>query len=99
MRIFATILFLVLFTVVVVFMVMNAHMVQVRVGPKIYKVHLFTVVLASLATGIVLSYIIGFFEQLSLRLKNRRLRKELKDLKEEVDSLRNMPLGDSSTQN
>lgn len=94
-RIIATLFTLIFFIAITMVMFFNPQKVPVKVFGLEIEVQLFIVVLTSLAVGILFAYIVGIFEQLRIRMENRRLRKELGNLKEEVDSLRNMPLKDS----
>ncbi len=101
MRAIAIVLICLACTAITLFTFSNPHIVNVKFW-ELYEINvqLYIVVLASMAAGVVLAFLVSVFEQYKLRFENRRLRKELTNLKDEVDSLRNMPLSDpGSTDN
>jgi len=53
----------------------------------------FLLILLSFGAGVVITSIIGIVEGMRIRMTNAKLRRKLKKLEAEVDSLRNLPLG------
>ncbi len=95
MRTAAVFILCFVFATVAIFTLSNPHTVDVFFLKNHIKTQLFIVILSSLALGVILTFLVSVFEQFKVRRENRRLRKELSNLKEEVDALRNMALKDS----
>lgn len=52
----------------------------------------FLLILLSFGAGVIITSVIGIIEGMRIRMTNLRLRRKLKKLESEVDSLRNLPL-------
>ncbi len=53
----------------------------------------FLLILLSFGAGVIITSVIGIVEGMRIRMTNVKLRRKLKKLEAEVDSLRNLPLG------
>jgi uncharacterized integral membrane protein len=95
MRLVFTLLFLALMVFFMIFAWQNQEE-QVRVvfgGWESRDLPVFLLILLSFGAGVVITSIIGIVEGMRIRMTNVKLRRKLKKLETEVDSLRNLPLG------
>jgi len=58
----------------------------------------FLLILVSFGAGVIITSVIGIVEGMRIRMTNVKLRRKLKKLESEVDSLRNLPLAGALAQ-
>jgi len=94
MRLVFTIVFLLLMVFFMVFAWQNqSEQVHVVLGTwDSGSLPVFLLILLSFGAGVVITSVIGIIEGMRIRMTNVRLRRKLKKLEGEVDSLRNLPL-------
>src|SRR5262245_63653948 len=95
MRLVFTLLFLALMIFFMVFAWQNQEeQVRVRFGGwNSESLPVFLVILLSFGAGVVITSVIGIVEGMRIRMTNVKLRRKLKKIEAEVDSLRNLSLG------
>ncbi|HZE88245.1 MAG TPA: lipopolysaccharide assembly protein LapA domain-containing protein [Verrucomicrobiae bacterium] len=95
MRLVFTIIFLFLMVFFMVFAWQNQNeQVHVVFGSwDSGSLPLFLLILLAFGGGVIITSIIGIIEGMRIRMTNLKLRRKLKRLEGEVDSLRNLPLG------
>jgi uncharacterized integral membrane protein len=95
MRLVFTLLFLALMIFFMVFAWQNQEeQVRVRLGGwNSESLPVFLVILLSFGAGVVITSVIGIVEGMRIRMTNVKLRRKLKKIEAEVDSLRNLSLG------
>jgi hypothetical protein len=93
MRLVLTVVLLLLVLGLVSFLLYNLETrVPVTLGSRSYPdVHLFWVVFVSVAVGALATFIIALVEGATVRLANRRLRREIRRLETEINFLRTQP--------
>ena len=94
MRLVFTLVFLALMVFFMVFAWQNQDE-QVHIvfgGWDSGSLPVFLVLLLSFGAGVVITSVIGIVEGMRIRMTNAKLRRKLKKLEAEVDSLRNLPL-------
>jgi uncharacterized integral membrane protein len=94
MRLVFTIVFLFLMVFFMIFAWQNqSEQVHVVLGSwDSGSLPVFLLILLSFGAGVIITSIIGIIEGMRIRMTNLRLRRKLKKLEGEVDSLRNLPL-------
>ncbi len=94
MGIARTIILIIVVVFVLIFSLYNANaVVTVIILGKSFKTTVALLALYSFLAGIVSLIIFAISEEIGLRIKINRLKKENKELKKEINSLRNLPLG------
>lgn len=94
MRLVFTLVFLALMIFFMVFAWQNQGE-QVRVvfgGWDSGELPVFLLILLSFGAGVVITSIIGIVEGMRIRMMNAKLRRKIRKLETEVDTLRNLPL-------
>jgi uncharacterized integral membrane protein len=94
MRLVFTLLFLALMIFFMIFAWQNQEeQVHVIFGTwDSGNLPVFLLILLSFGAGVVITSVIGIVEGMRIRMTNVKLRRKLKKLEAEVDSLRNLPL-------
>jgi|SRR6266850_3191269 len=94
MRLVFTIVFLLLMVFFMIFAWQNqSEQVHVVFGNwDSGSLPVFLLILLSFGAGVIITSVIGIIEGMRIRMTNVRLRRKLKKLEGEVDSLRNLPL-------
>ena len=94
MRLVFTIIFLFLMVFFMIFAWQNqSEQVHVVFGSwDSGSLPVFLLILLSFGAGVIITSVIGIIEGMRIRMTNVRLRRKLKKLEGEVDSLRNLPL-------
>ncbi|MFQ5900803.1 MAG: lipopolysaccharide assembly LapA domain-containing protein [Thermodesulfobacteriota bacterium] len=97
MNIIKTIIFSLLFFAAIVFAVDNNVNVSVSFyGLGSTYLPLFIVVFISVFLGIIIAGLIGGIEGVRFRMEIGRLKKQIKEQEKEINSLRNLPLSEST---
>ena len=96
MNILRAIIIIILFFALLILAVLNS---EESVSMNFYwrtlrDVPLIFVIFASLLVGVIIAGIIGLAENMRLRMTQRQLRREIKRLEEEVNSLRHLPIAE-----
>lgn len=102
MRFLTTLLIIVIFCLALIFMYENKdELARVHFGSwSSDQTPIFFIILGAFLMGVVFTSVIGIIEGMKLRVSTARLKKKIKKLQSELDSLRNMPLtasGDPDT--
>ncbi|RMF58737.1 MAG: LapA family protein [Calditrichaeota bacterium] len=91
----------VLILVVLGFALQNSSQeVSVVFVPNVWQysgVQLWMVIYASFGLGVIFWLIVSVFQVLQLKAEIRRLRRSNEEIQHELDSLRNLPIGDDDT--
>ena len=98
MRLVFTLLFLALMIFFMIFAWQNQEE-QVHVvfgGWDSGNLPVFLLILLSFGAGVIITSVIGIVEGMRIRMTNVKLRRKIKKLEEEVDSLRNLPLSEGA---
>ena len=94
MRFLTTLLIIVIFCLSLIFMYENKdEMARVRLGTYMSdQTPIFFIILGAFLLGVVFTSVIGIIEGMKLRVGTARLKKKIKKLQSELDSLRNLSL-------
>ncbi len=94
MRFLTTLLIIVIFCLALIFMYHNKdEMARVRFGSWMSdQTPIFFIILGAFLMGVVFTSVIGIIEGMKLRVGTARLKRKIKKLQSELDSLRNLPL-------
>ncbi len=96
MNILRTIIIIVLFFALLILAVLN---LEESVSLNLYwhtltDIPLIFIIFTSLLVGVIIAGLTGLAENIRLRLTQRQLRREIKRLEEEVNSLRHLPIAE-----
>jgi len=95
MNIFKAIIAVIVFFALLVLAILNTNQ-SVNLNFYHWKtfndVPLWLMIFSSLAIGVIISAVVGVSEHLKLKLQIIRMKKKIKKLEEEINSLRNIPI-------
>lgn len=97
MKIVKTLVFTLLFFIAIIFAVKNDTDISVTFyGFDDMQLPLFILVFVSVFIGILIAGVLWTFEGIKTKMEIGRLKKRIKGYEEELNTLRNLPLSDSS---
>jgi len=97
MRFLALILIVAVFCLALVFTYQNKdQLASLTFGSRTTgPIPIFIIILGSFLLGVIFTSVIGIIEGMKMRVANARLKRRIKKLQAEVDTMRNLPLSGS----
>ena len=95
MNILKTVITVILFFALLILAILNTNQsvdINFYQWKSFHDVPLWVIIFSSIAIGIIISAIVGLSEHIKLKLQLSRMRKRIKQLEEEISSLRNIPI-------
>lgn len=95
MRYVASVIWLIIILLAIIFAILNSHAVEINFYFKSFKIYLPLLLLIDLALGALLGMFALLPALLRAKNNNRKLRQRIKQTEQEIKNLRTIPIKDS----